>query len=111
MVGSTTDNLVHRLLQFCPKSWVDDRMPAAAAAQYAEMTREILCRPQWMFALRIPGRAKYLAALDEAVHRAVRGEQSPEESLRQAAETWRQITDELGPDSQRRAYWRSLGLD
>ncbi len=94
-----------------PKSWVEDRMPAAAAAQYAEMTREILCRPQWMFALRIPGRAKYLAALDEAVHRAVRGEQSPEESLRQAAETWRQITDELDPDEQRKAYWLSLGLE
>ena len=94
-----------------PKSWVEDRMPAATAAQYAEMTRETLCRPQWMFALRIPGRVKYLAALDEAVHRAVRGEQSPEESLRQAAETWRQITDELGVERQREAYWIRLGLE
>ena len=86
-------------------------MPTEAAAQYAEMTREILCRPQWMFALRIPGRARYLAALDEAVHRAVRGEKTPEESLRQAAEAWRQITNELDPDEQRKAYWLSLGLD
>jgi len=94
-----------------PKDWVEAPMPAAAAAAYAEMTRQMLCRPQWMFALRIPGRAKYLATLDEAVHRAVRGEQSPEESLRQAAEAWRQITDELGPERQRKAYWQSLGLE
>jgi len=94
-----------------PKDWVEAPMPAAAAAGYAQMTREILCRPQWMFALRIPGRARYLAALDEAVHRAVRGEQSPEDSLRQAATTWRQITEELGSERQRAAYWESLGLE
>lgn len=92
-------------------AWVEKQIPAATAAQYAEMTQQTLCRPQWLFALRVPGRLEYLAALDEAVHRAVKGEQKPEESLRQAAATWREITRRLGTESQREAYWSSLGID
>lgn len=86
-------------------------MPPPAAAQYAEMTQTTLCRPQWLFPLRIPGRRRYLAALDEAVQRAVRGDQAPDEALAEAAETWRQITDQLGLQRQREAYWDSLGLE
>ena len=93
------------------EAWVEKQIPATTAAQYAEMTQHTLCRPQWLFPLRIPGRLKYLAAVDEAVHRAVEGEQTPEESLRQAAATWREITRQLGPESQREAYWNSLGID
>jgi len=92
-------------------AWVEKQMPDATAAQYAEMTQQTLCRPQWLFAVRVPGRLEYLAALDEAVHRAVKGEQKPEESLRQAAATWREITTRLGTESQREAYWNSLGID
>ena len=94
-----------------PQNWVEARMPPDAAAQYAEMTQATLCRPQWLFALRIPGRRRYLAALDEAVHRAVGGGQTPQQALDQAAQAWQQITDELGPDRQREAYWKSLGLE
>jgi multiple sugar transport system substrate-binding protein len=93
-----------------PQSWVEAPMPRAAAARYAEITDETLSGPQWLFPLRLPGRDKYLAALDEAVQRAVRGDQTAEASLRQAAAAWRTITDELGRDAQREAYWKSLGL-
>jgi multiple sugar transport system substrate-binding protein len=94
-----------------PQDWVEERMPPDAAARYAEMTQATLGRAQWLFALRVPGRRKYLAALDEAVHRAVRGEQTPQQALDQAAGAWRKITDELGVDRQRQAYWNSLGLE
>jgi multiple sugar transport system substrate-binding protein len=94
-----------------PQAWVEEEMPAPAVAWYAEMTQQTLCRPHWMYGLRLPGRRKYLAALDEAVHRAVRGEQTAEASLREAAEAWRRITDELGRERQREAYWKSLGLE
>jgi multiple sugar transport system substrate-binding protein len=94
-----------------PENWVEQPMPPHAAAQYARMTQATLCRPQWLFALRIPGRRKYLAALDAAVHRAVRGEQTPQQALADAAHAWRKITDQLGLDSQRQAYWISLGLE
>ncbi len=94
-----------------PADWVEEPMPPDAAARYAEMTQATLCRPQWLFPLRIPGRRKYLEALDAAVHRAVRADQTPQQALGQAARTWRQITDELGLEQQREAYWKSLGLE
>lgn len=94
-----------------PEAWVEGQASAATAAEYAEMTRQTLSRPRWLFALRIPGRGRYLASLDDAVHRAVRKEQTPEESLGRAAAEWREITEELGSDSQREAYWMSLGLE
>jgi len=94
-----------------PEVWVEDQASVTTAAEYAELTRETLCRPRWLFALRIPGRLRYLASLDEAVHRAVRKEQTAEESLRQAAAEWGEITEELGSELQREAYWTSLGLE
>jgi multiple sugar transport system substrate-binding protein len=93
-----------------PQGWVEAPVPATAAAEYAEATRAALSRQQRLFALRLPGRAEYLAALDDAVHRAVRGEQTPAESLREAVATWQSVTERLGVDSQRQAYWDSIGL-
>ncbi len=56
-------------------------MPGAAAVQYAEVVQTALNRGEILYALRIPGRTEYLAALDEAVQQAVRGEKSAEEAL------------------------------
>ncbi|MCU0983177.1 MAG: hypothetical protein MUF25_28790 [Pirellulaceae bacterium] len=50
-----------------------------------------------------------LTALDEAVHAAIRGDRLPAECLTEAANQWRKITQDLGIENQRRAYWRSLG--
>lgn len=94
-----------------PRVWVEPAIPPPAAAQYAEMTQQALSRPQYLFALRIPGRMEYLSALDQAVHQAVRGEKAPQEALRQAAAKWREITERLGLEAQRQAYWNSLGLE
>ena len=94
-----------------PQAWVEQQTPAAAAAEYAAATQQTLGRPQFLFALRIPGRAEYLAALDKAVGQAVRGNQTPQEALDEAAARWRQITQRLGPEPQRKAYWQSLGLE
>jgi len=94
-----------------PRAWVEPQLSAAAAGRYAATLERTFRRQQWLFALRIPGRTDYLAALDDAVGRAVRGEQSPAEAMRQAAQQWRKITQRLGPESQRRAYLRSLELE
>ena len=40
---------------------------ALAAVHYGDVTEAALRHEQWLGALRIPGRAEYLAALDEAV--------------------------------------------
>jgi multiple sugar transport system substrate-binding protein len=90
--------------------WVEKPLPPEAAAQYATETQRALGRQQRLFAIRLPGHADYLAALDEAVHAAVRGEQSPEAALRQASARWEEITERLGRDAQGDAYLRSLGL-
>ena len=93
-----------------PGIWVEKPMPITAAADYAELTAETLAGEQQLLVLRIPGRADYLAALDEAVSRAVRGQQKPQEALSEAAGRWKEITNRLGLPAQRQAYNRSLGL-
>jgi ABC-type glycerol-3-phosphate transport system substrate-binding protein len=93
-----------------PQTWTESEIPPATAAQYALLTQQTLSRGQWMFALRIPGRGEYLTALDEAVQQAMRGQQKPQDALRQVKTRWHEITSRLGVDRQREAYRRSLGL-
>jgi len=92
------------------RAWTEKPIPPATAGEYAVLTQRTLSRSQWAFALRIPGRTEYLAALDEAVGQALRGQQPPQEALRQASLRWRAITNRLGLDRQRTAYHASLGL-
>jgi len=93
-----------------PQAWVEGPIPSGAAADYAKLAKQTLNRRQCLFALRIPGRAEYLKALDEAVHQAVRGEKPAREALAQAASRWREITKRLGVEEQRAAYRCSEGL-
>ena len=79
-----------------PRQWTEPPISPAAAAQYASLTEKTLGRSDYLFALRLPGRAEYLAALDDAVHAAVRGEATPAAALKKAADRWREITRRLG---------------
>jgi multiple sugar transport system substrate-binding protein len=92
------------------KHWVESEVSTSAARQYAEQTSAALSRVQFLASLRLPGRAEYLAALDEAVHAAVRGKQSPSDALQQAADKWRSINARYGVEKQKAAYVHSLGL-
>jgi multiple sugar transport system substrate-binding protein len=91
------------------KAWVGENFPAEAAAAYAELVQQTLRQPLSVDSVRLPGRIRYLAALDEAVHAAIRGDRSPAECLAAAADHWRKTTQDWGLENQRRAYWRSLG--
>jgi len=93
-----------------PGAWVERPVSASAAAQYAELTRKSLSGQASLFALRIPGRGAYLRSLDEAVHLAVKGEKTPEEALKSAAQKWADTTRKRGLEPQRTAYQHSLGL-
>lgn len=108
--ASASTTLFRRIHLQQPGKWVEPPMRSASASQYAEVVVDNCQTEQWFDAPRIPGRADYLAALDAAVARAVRGEASPAESLSQAASEWQSITDRLGRDAQKQAYARSLGL-
>ena len=94
--SSTATTLYRQSYVANPRVWVEPPVGPPAAAQYASVAKASFSGDQWVFALRIPGRQAYLTALDDAIDRAVRGEQSPAEALQQAAARWREITDELG---------------
>jgi ABC-type glycerol-3-phosphate transport system substrate-binding protein len=108
--ASPATTLFSRAQLKSPGLWVE-RPAAAAAAQYGDATEAALRHEQWLGAVRLPGRAEYLAALDEAVVAAVRDKKSPQEALLQADKKWREITARLGLDRQRAAYRHSLGLE
>ncbi len=92
------------------RRWVNPEIDDQGAREYGERVRETQSQSVWLSSLRIPGRARYLAALDEAVNQALAGEE-PEDALAEAARQWETITDELDRDSQQRAYTRSIGLE
>lgn len=109
--ASRATTLYRRSQLRAPRPWLDPQTDQQAASQYAETVRDALSRQAYLFALRIPGEEKYLAALDAAVHAAVRGEKSPTDALSAAAGEWSKITAELGLDAQRNAYRSSVGLE
>ncbi len=90
-----------------PTPWVSGGSPQEAAA-YAQAAQGALNGREVIFPARIPGHARYLKALDQAVRQAVSGEQTPREALEAAARQWSKITEELGLDAQRDAYKQSV---
>lgn len=105
-----------------PQDWISPA-ESAAAGDYLQRTLRhedgtsqtvagVLLRayqqPEYVYALRIPGREQYLAALDQAVREALRGEKPPAEALRAASDAWEAITDRLGRPDQLAAYRRSV---
>ena len=94
-----------------PQSWVESAVSSASAAQYAETVRQSLSRSQSLFAMRVSGRTEYLAALDEAVLSAVKGNATPQQALARVALRWQATTKRLGLESQRSSYRHGMGLD
>lgn len=93
-----------------PAEWLDLKVEEPAALQYAEAAHQSMSQEESLTVLRIPGRERYLAALDQAVRKVVAGESESQAALDEVAETWRQITAEFGLEAQRNAYRRDLGL-
>jgi len=92
-------------------SWSSALLEPPEARAYALAVQETMSQPRYLVAPRIPGREKYLTALDDAVRRAIATDVTPQAALEDAAKRWREITAELGVPEQRRAYRRCLGLE
>ncbi|MEX0713669.1 MAG: extracellular solute-binding protein [Pirellulales bacterium] len=90
--------------------WVGTEVDPEAAALYGEVVQRSLDEHVGVDSPRMPGRDRYLAALDRAVRRCVQGESASQAALDEAAAEWRKITEELGLAGQRSAYQRNLGL-
>jgi multiple sugar transport system substrate-binding protein len=91
--------------------WVEPGMPQNAAKQYGEVAAQSFSTAGWLFAPRLPGHEEYMAALDDAVRRAVAGSVGPAAVLAETAARWQKITDRLGRAEQQQAYCRSIGLE
>jgi multiple sugar transport system substrate-binding protein len=90
--------------------WTGSLAPDASK-QYAETLAKTFSLPRAFPGMRLPGRLEYLAALDEAVYSALRGDKSAAEALGTAAQQWREITKRIGVAAQRKANARSLGQE
>jgi hypothetical protein len=90
--------------------WI--KLPAgrAESSQLAGVLNAALSRDTALVVPRIPGADDYLAALSQAVEKALRGEASAANVLGEAASRWNGITDRLGRDAQRQAHLNDLGI-
>jgi len=59
--------------------------------------------------LRIPGTFEYWDNLDKNLSAAMAGQMTAKEALDKTAETWQQITDRIGRDSQLKDYDTAIG--
>ena len=111
VAGASTATTLYRESQLAaPAEWLDFAVDEPAALQYVETVKRSMSLEESLTVLRIPGRQRYLAALDQAVRKVVSGEAESQVALDEAAQTWTEITAELGPEAQRKAYRRDLGL-
>jgi multiple sugar transport system substrate-binding protein len=85
-------------------------LDAVASRNYAAALQQSTSLQRFL-SLRLPGRDKYLAALDAAVVAALDGDKTPEEALAAASVKWQEITAAQGLDRQRRALRRDLGQE
>lgn len=91
-------------------SWTKLPETLPANAQYSQVIEELQSSPDHLLLPRIPGRERYLQVLGDETLLALKGEKTSEAALADAASAWEKITDELGRESQIRAYRASLGL-
>ena len=92
------------------KNWVPSAITPEVAAQYLAISKTALNRAAAMQFPRLPGQHRYVAELDDAVHRMFNGV-SAKQSLATAVETWNAISFELDLEKQKSSYRRSLGIN
>jgi len=91
-----------------PGRWTG-ALPAESALEYASALSATMELPRAFPGLRLPGRSEYLAALDQAVQAAASGHKPPGAALGETAAKWREITNRLGVEKQKKALAHSLG--
>lgn len=90
--------------------WISPAIGSEGIRSFEEAVIDMQTSEFHLFSPRIPGRARYIKALDDAVSRAILEKQDPQAALAEAAEEWREITKSIGLESQKKAYRLSLGI-
>jgi multiple sugar transport system substrate-binding protein len=112
MVTSPTGVNPVRYSHFDPKAWVASaaKWEEPEAKRYLDAIKATLEHPNTVMDLRVPGWVQYRDALELAISKGLAGEASPEASLNEAAESWKQITSRMGgPNKQREFYAAAVG--
>ncbi|BCQ25671.1 extracellular solute-binding protein [Caballeronia sp. NK8] len=101
----------YRRSQFTDMSaWKKAGMSDAAAKSYLGAIQQSLQSPNMIIDLRIPQNQRYeQVVLDTAVARFVAGEIDADATMKAIDSGWSEITDDLGKDTQLRAYKASIG--
>ena len=90
--------------------WTGDGISPDTQEAYADLLRETDQSMTTLLVPRIPGYDEYLGALAAAVHTALTSDEESAALLTQVAEQWREITERLGKEDQRRWLRRSEGF-
>ena len=91
--------------------WLKAGMSQEAAKVYLGAIQASLNSPNMVLDLRIPQNQRYQQiVLDTAIHRALAGETTPDETITEIVTGWDEITQELGKDDQQAAYKATLGV-
>jgi multiple sugar transport system substrate-binding protein len=91
--------------------WIKAGMSKQAAEDYLGAIRASLKSPNMILDLRVPKSAQYEGvALDTALAQFLAGEISTDQTMKQIADRWNEITDKQGRDKQRQAYAGSLNI-
>ncbi len=110
-IGATGFN-PYRTSQFASMDqWIKAGMSEEAAKVYLGAIQDSLNSPNMVLDLRIPQNQRYQQiVLDTAIHRALAGETTPDETIAEIVTGWDEITEELGKDDQQAAYKATLGV-
>jgi multiple sugar transport system substrate-binding protein len=109
-VGITGMN-PYRISQFANiNNWTSAGFSKAAAENYLGAIKSSLDSPNMILDLRIPKNQRYQqVVLDTEVHRFISGEITKEEAMQRIHDGWEEITEEMGRDTQLKAYRSTLG--
>ncbi|HEY7031658.1 MAG TPA: hypothetical protein VH482_10040 [Thermomicrobiales bacterium] len=98
----------YRYSHFDIDAWVAAGYPRDHVQSYLTATRAAYDTPNVAAEPRIPGIFRYYIAAEEPLARAFAGEIGAQEAMDAAAQSWDEITDQLGRDRQIKAYQDTL---
>ena len=93
-----------------PARWLGERLSAKNTSQFVDYVNDLNGSRRILFFMRIPNADTYLNALDAAVRKAVLENANVVEVLSFAARAWSQLNEELGLETQKNAFRKSVGL-
>lgn len=94
----------YRKDHFDPANWTNSAVKFVGAEDYLKAQLDSFQHPNVQFDLRIPEAGRYTEALDTATQLALSGQRTPQQALAQCATDWKNITDQIGKDSQQELY-------